>query len=170
MKQYVIMIMMFIMMMGCAPKAFKPEPIKVYKSKHIPEYVYDFSKDAKPQPLKPVYLDAHFKKCDPKKARYLAFSGNEFNKVKHLQKIAKYYKNQLGEHVTLINIYIKTTNSERDYTKLENRKAIKYQELWMLSEDAYRRERWYHKVDNWINRLAVGVMGAGLVYVVLIAL
>lgn len=171
MKKYVIMfIMMFIMMTGCAGKTFKPTPVDVYNPKALTEYVYDYSKDAKPQKLNPIFLDKDFKECTANKARYLAFDSKEFTKIKHLKKIAKYYKDQVGEHVILVNDYIKITNLERENTKLENQKSIKYRELWIQSEEAYRQEKYWHKIDNWINRISSCIMGAGLVYVVIIAL
>ena len=172
MKKYVIMfMMMLIMLTGCySGKAFKPAGVDVYNPKALTEYVYDFSKDEKPQKLIPIFLDANFEECTANEARYLAFDGKEFSKIKHLQKIAKYYKDQVGEHVVLINNYIKIANSEREYTKLENQKLIKYRELWIQSEEAYRQEKWWHKIDNWVNRISSCIMGAGLVYVVVIAL
>jgi len=170
MKKCVNLLLVIVMLLfvGCSHMEYKPTTLPEYKVEKMEPYVYDESKDPRPIPLNPIFLDENFVQCNKEDAKYLAFSNKEFAKIRYLKEIAKYYKDQNSNHVILINDYIRIINLHNEYIKLEEQKSMQYKRLWEDSEKAYQKEKFYHGIDNWINRGINFILGGGLLYVITI--
>lgn len=142
-----ILSMLFI---GCAPTIQKRNFIvKFDKTEH---YNIDLSTIPKPNMIKPIFVDKDFKETSLDNAEYVLLVPKEYNKIAALLKLCKMYKNIIKEQEVLINTDIDTINALKEYIALEQAKSEEYKELWANSEEAYQKERFYHKVDNAINR------------------
>jgi hydrogenase maturation factor HypF (carbamoyltransferase family) len=123
---------------ACAPKEYKP---------FIPPKV-EFEKTEK------YVLD-------------LAFTRDEFKKIMALS--AGYNSQQvlLKDHEALVNTYIAEINALKELVALREQIIEQYIQLYAMSENAYRQERYEHKWDNAENKIVQVLMMAGLVLLML---
>ena len=96
--------------------------------------------------------------------------GKEYAKVGAVVKLAKAYKEIIKEQETLINTDIRIINALKEYIALEQAKAEEYRKLWADSENAYRQEQYYHKLEQALTKGAFGVIVSGLIAALILAL
>lgn len=166
-----------ILFSGCAPsefKPYKPEPINFEKT---PPYSVQeqLDKIQKPEPLKRMYV----KKIDSKtfeivenkdEATHIMLAPSEYAKVGALVKLAKTYKELAIDQEVLINTYIEQINALKELLAMEQKKAEVYRELWVSSENAYRREKWEHDWDNRIHKTGLYGITVGSIIIMLLLL
>lgn len=177
MKKIIAILMIGLFLISCAPPPFKPfQPDKIVFDKTEPYSVQeDLDKIPKPEPLKRMYV----KKLDDKtfevvataeEATNIMLAPSEYAKVGALVKLAKTYKELVLDQETLMNTYIDQINALKELYAMEQRKAEAYRELWISSENAYRREEWEHKWDNRIHKTALYGVTMGSIVVLLLML
>jgi hypothetical protein len=155
---------------ACAPKEYKPFiPPKVEFEK-TEKYVLDLSALQKPDKPNYVALGPDFKPItaeNPGEAKYLAFTRDEFKKIMALS--AGYNSQQvlLKDHEALVNTYIAEINALKELVALREQIIEQYIQLYAMSENAYRQERYEHKWDNAENKIVQVLMMAGLVLLML---
>lgn len=165
-----IITLCLLFFIGCAPKLFVPREIPDIKFEKTESYSVDLSNIPKPDKLKPVFVDSEFKEVTQEEAEYVLLVPKEYAKVGAVVKLAVAYKDIVKEQETLINTNIDVINSLKEYVALEKAKAEEYRNLWADSENAYRQERYRHKVDQAITRGTFGVIVIGLLTALIIAL
>ena len=166
-----ILIVVCLLIVGCAPPAFIPKEMPIVKFEPTPPYQVDLS--TIPKPAKPVHIwmDENFKETSIDKAKYLILTKPEYAKYVSQLQIKGTYKEIVEQQQILINQYIDVINSLKEYVALEQAKAEAYRQLWADSENAYRYERHLHNVDNAIAKGGFTVISVGaLVMAILIAL
>jgi hypothetical protein len=145
------------------------EPLNVTFDPTAP-YELDTSKIPKPEVLKPIFVDENFKEVPIDQAKFIILSTEEYAKIAALLKYAKAYKDISKEQEHLINIYIEMINSLKELVALEQAKAAKYREMWADSENAYRQERYAHRLDNAVNKGILGLISIGSIVALILAL
>ena len=130
----------------------------------------DLTKIPKPSKLRPIFMDVNFKEVSADEASYVVLVPSEYAKIAALLKLAKTYKSIVKEQEVLVNAHIQINNLVKEYLALERAKADEYRTLWADSENAYRQERYYHKVDNAVNKGAMSLISLGAIVAVLLAL
>lgn len=169
---FVLMVMAMLFLGGtiaCAPKSYKPfrpEPIEFEKTE---QYVLDLSKLKKPEKPNYVALDAQMTPVSEsgQPAKYLAFTREEFKKIMALSAAFNDQTEILKQHEELVNVYIDEINALKELVALREQIIQQYVELYALSENAYRQERYEHKWDNAENKIVQILMMAGLVLLML---
>jgi len=177
MKKLIALIIFGLFLVSCAPapfKPFKPEPIEFEKT---PVYSVqeDLDKIPKPEPLKRMYVkklaDKTYEVVTVKEeATHIMLAPAEYAKVGALVKLAKTYKQVALDQEILINSYIEQINALKELLAMEQRKAEVYRELWISSENAYRREKWEHDWDNRFHKAGLYGITIGAVVVMLLLL
>lgn len=154
---------------GCAPKEFVPYKPPEIKFEKTPSYELDLTpiQALKPDKIEPIYVDENFKEVSPEEAKFVVLAPREYAKIAAILKIAKAYKDIAKEQEVLINANINIINSLKEYVALEQAKAEEYRKLWADSENAYRQERYEHKVDNAINKMSFGAVALGVVIAII---
>lgn len=155
---------------GCAPAPYKPfTPPKVEFEK-TPAYVLDLSSLKKPDKPNYVMLDAGMRPItseNPGEAKYLAFSKSEFKKIMALSAAYNDQREMLESHGDLVNVYISEINALKELLAVREQIINQYIELYTMSENAYRQERYEHKWDNAESKIVQILMAAGLVLLML---
>jgi len=152
-RKYIILLLgLFLLVGGCAPSKFKPREIPQLTFNPTPQYSIDLSTIPKPDKLKPIFMNSEFKEVSKDQAEYIVLIPQEYAKVAAVVKLAKAYKGIVKEQEILINTDIQIINSLKEYVALERAKAEEYRNLWIDSENAYRQERYQHKLDQAITR------------------
>jgi hypothetical protein len=169
MGRYLISFLLVVSLISCAPAKFVPKKEIELKFDPTPPYELDLSKIPKPEPIKPIFVDEDFKETEIANAKFVVLVPEEYAKVAALLKLAKAYKEIALEQGTLVNIYINNINSMKELVVLEQVKIEHYRSLWVDSENMFRQELYDHKVDNTINRGALGIITIGAI-IALIAL
>ena len=148
--------------MGCAPKQFIPYEPPAVEFERTPQYEgIDFDSIPKPSKIKPVFVDENFKEVPAEEAKFVLLVPKEYAKVAAVVKLAKTYKQLAQEQEVLINTNVDIINSLKEYVALEQMKAKEYRRLWADSENAYRQERYQHKLDNAINKGVTATIAIG---------
>jgi len=155
---------------ACAPKPFTPAPLPEVKFEPTPNYELDLSNLPKPDKIEPRFLDENFKDVPIEKAKYILLAPKEYAKIAGLLKYAKALKDITEEQKILINTYISQINALKELSETNQAIMELYRQLWVDSENAYRQERHAHKVDNAINRGALGAISIGSLVMLLIAI
>jgi len=154
---------------SCAPAKFTPvEPFNPEFDK-TPSYSLDLDSITKPEKIQPVYVNDEFKEVPPDQAKFVLLVPKEYAKVAALLKLAKAYKEIAKEQEVLVNIHIDTINALKEYIKLEQYKTKAYLEMYANSENAYRQEAYYHRLDNALNKATFATIAIGVI-IALIAL
>lgn len=168
----VVLILIFVLsiLSSCAPAKFTPAPTPKVEFTPTEPYTIDLSNIPKPEMLKPIFMDKDFKETTPDKAVYIVLVPKEYNKIAHLLKLCKAYKEIIKEQEFLVNTHISINNALKEYLELEIQKTESYKALWADSENMYRQERYYHKLDNAVNRGALGVISVGSIIAILLLL
>lgn len=170
-KKLLAIIMVLMLLVSCGPAKFVPVNKEPVKFEATPPYKLNLDEIIKPGKPKHVLMDENFKAVkDPSKAKYVVYTKNEFAKIVAHLEIRKAYKDITVEQEILINNYINIINSLKEYVALEQMKSDQYRELWADSENAYRQERYDHKMDNYFHRGVIGVMGFGALLILILAL
>lgn len=170
---FVVVLILFLVLSvlsSCAPAKFTPAPTPKVEFTPTERYVIDLSVIPKPEVLKPRFVDKDFKETTPDKAVYIGLDSKEYAKVAALVKICKAYKEIIKEQEFLVNTHIDINNALKEYLELEIQKNEAYKALWADSENMYRQERYYHKLDNVVNRGALGVISVGSIIAILLLL
>jgi hypothetical protein len=177
MKKIIALILLALFVVSCAPaefKPFKPDPIIFNKTEpySIQEYLNSLPK---PEPLQRIYVkkidDTTYQTVQNKEeATHIMLAPKEYAKVGAVVKLAATYKELAIDQEKLINTYISQINALKELLAMEQKKTEMYRELWIGSENAYRYERWEHKVDNTINKAGLyGVtMGSILIFLLML--
>jgi len=167
---FIVLVGMFFLSAGCAPPKFIPKEPFQAKFEPTAKYELDLSKLPKPDKLKPMFMDENFKEVPMDQAKYIVLIPEEFAKIAALVKLAKAYKGIAEEQANLINIRIELINALKEYLAIEQAKANEYRQLWADSENAYRQERYSHKLDNAINKGMFGAISLGAIMALILAL
>ena len=170
MGRLVVIIILILSLAGCAPAVFVPRELSKTEFKPTPVYSIDLTKIPKPDKLRPIFMDADFNEVGPEEASYVVLAPSEYAKVAALLKLCKTYKAIVKEQEILVNAHIQIINSLKEYTALERAKADEYRTLWADSENAYRQERYYHKMDNAVNRGTMALISLGAVVAIVLML
>lgn len=163
MGRYIITLLLALSLISCAPAKFVPQKSLDIKFDKTPEYKLDLTKIPKPDPLKPMFVDENFEETDSANARYIVLTPNEYAKIAALVKLTIAYKEISKEQEALVNSYIRNINSLKELVELDQIKIQQYRELWVDSENMFRQEVYDHKVDNAINRGALGIITIGAI-------
>lgn len=167
----IILILLSFIVVGCAPAPFiAKEPFQV---KFDPTLKYEVDLSGIIQPDKPVkiWVDEKFNVVENSKdAKYLLLTQKEYAKYVAQLQIKETYKEIIKQQEILINTYIDQINALKEYISLEQAKAQSYRELWVDSENAYRQERYDHKMDSLINKGVTGAISLGALVLLILAL
>ena len=166
-KYLTIFFMSLFLLSSCAPKEFRPQKPETIQFEKEEPYSIDLNQIAKPDKLMPTYLDENFEQVSVDQAKYILLTPKEYAKIAAILKICSTYKEIINEQTKLINIEIEKSNGVKEYIMLEQRKRDGYYELWVISENAYRQEKYYHDVDRYSNYF---LFGGITIIVLLIAL
>lgn len=177
MKNLLALLIIGFFIVSCAPqpfKPFKPEPIK-FEPTAAYSVQEELDKLPKPEPIKRMYV----KKIDETNYQIVATKGeashvmlapSEFAKVGAVVKLAVAYKELTLDQEKLVNTYIEQINALKELLAMEQRKSEVYRELWISSENAYRREKWEHDWDNRLHKAGLYGITIGAVVVMLLLL
>ena len=176
MKRILLLILIGIFIVSCAPapfKPFKPEPIAFEET--MPYSVQeDLDKIPKPDPIKRMYVkkidDTSYQIVEKAEATHVMLAPSEFAKVGAVVKIAIAYKELAIDQEALVNTYIEQINALKELYAMEQRKSEVYRELWISSENAYRHEKWEHDWDNRLHKTGLYAITIGAVVVMLLLL
>lgn len=170
MRKYLsLTLSLLFILTSCAPATFVPREMPQLQFEKTPYYHVDLSNIPKPEAIKPIYVDENFEQTTPDKAKYVLLTAEEYAKIGALLKLCKAYKQVIQQQEVIINSHVDIINSLKEFVELERLKAKEYQNLWADSENAYRHEQYYHKLDNAINKGTFGLLSLGVI-VALIAL
>jgi hypothetical protein len=170
MKKVLLLIAAFAMLVSCAPATFKPFVAPEVKFEATTPYVLDLSELKKPGKPNYVALDAMMRPItseNPGEAKYLAFSKSEFKKIMALSAGYNDQQKLLESHEDLVNVYISEVNALKELVALREQIIKQYIELYAMSENAYRQERYEHKWDNAESKIVQILMAAGLIFLML---
>lgn len=171
MRHLILSFFLVFLLASCAPRQFVPREIPALDFEKTPPYEIDLSKFPKPAMIDPWYMDGGMEPTsDPDEAAYVVLVPKEYAKIEALLRILKGYKDTIKEQEVLINADIRIINSLKEFLELERQKLELYRELWADSENLYRQERYYHTLDNVINRGALGVITVGSIVLFVLAL
>lgn len=172
MREKLASLFLCFVLMSCAPKAFVPQKVSEIRFEKTPLYEgVDFSKFPKPTEIQPLFMNESMELIDnPDNAAYIVLAPNEYAKIEALLRLLKAYKETIKEQTVLINADIRIINSLKEFIELERQKVQVYQELWADSETLYRQEKYYHLLDNAVNRAALGAITIGSVVLFVLAL
>lgn len=168
-KCFAVLMVSLFLFANCAPKEFTPYKPPEIKFEKTPYYELDLTaiQALKPDKIEPIYVDEDFKEVPKEEAKFVVLAPSEYAKIAAILKIAKAYKDIAKEQEILINANINIINSLKEYVALEQAKAEEYRKLWADSENAYRQERYEHKLDNAINKGLFGVLAVGAIIAII---
>lgn len=163
--------------MSCAPapfKPFKPDPI-TFEQTALYSVQNELDKIPKPEPIKRMYVKkvdetTYEIVADKAEATHIMLAPSEYAKVGAVVKLAKTYKELAIDQEALVNTYIEQINALKELYAMEQRKSEVYRELWISSENAYRREKWEHDWDNRLHKAGLYGITIGAVVVMLLLL
>ena len=154
---------------GCSPAKFSARiPEKIIPEK-IEEYKIDLSSIPKPEPVVRRYAAVAedgglVYVSTPDSASVFVLESKEYTKINALKELALTYKGIIGHQEDLVNNQIEIRNSLEELLALEREATIIMVRLWEDSENAYREEKYYHTIDNLINRGSLYVVLFGSIY------
>jgi hypothetical protein len=152
-----------ICLISCSPRPFKPYDTPNIIFDKVPPYSIDLENITKPEKIQSIYVDENFKEVPPEKAKYILLVPKEYSKIPALLRLCQEYKDIIKEQEKLINIGIDKENALHEFIVLEQQKKDKYKELWAISEDSYRQEKYYNSIDKYSMYLIVGGMVVALI-------
>lgn len=163
----ILTIYMSLSNMACAPKAIMPRQLPKLEIEKVEPYSIDLSNIKKPDPIKPIFVDEEFNETNVDDAKYIVLLPSDYAKIASVLKLAKAYKEIIKEQEILINSKIDTINALREYLELERMKTQEYVNLWADAETAYRREQYYHNLDNVINKGSFVTLALGIIVAII---
>ena len=162
------LILMFSLTYGCAPSQYKPYVPPKVEFEQTEKYVLDLSALQKPDKPNYVALDKDLKPVTADtEVKFLAFTRDEFKKIMALSVAYNAQRELLVDHEALVNVYISEINALKELVALREQIILQYIELYAMSENAYRQERYEHKWDNAENKIVQVLMLAGIVLLML---
>jgi len=171
MRKFIITLVCIIALLyGCAPSEYKPYVPPKVEFEKTEKYILDLSALQKPDKPNYVALDKDFQPVtaeNPGQAAYLAFTRDEFKKIMALSASYNAQRELLTDHEDLVNVYIAEINALKELVALREQIILQYIELYAMSENAYRQERYEHKWDNAENKIVQVLMMAGIVLLML---
>jgi hypothetical protein len=170
MKKILTLIAALVLLISCAPAPYKPFVPPEIKFEKTQPYVLDLSALKKPGKPSYVALDANMKPItaeNPGTAKYLVFTKAEFKKIMALSAAYNDQQEILQSHEDLVNVYISEINALKELVALREQIIKQYIELYAMSENAYRQERYEHKWDNAESKIVQILMAAGLIFLML---
>lgn len=168
-KLICLMLCTAFILCSCAPAKFIPREMSKLNFEKTPYYNVNLSNIPKPEAIKPIYVDENFEQATPDKAKFVLLTSEEYAKIGGLLKLCKVYKDIIKQQEVIVNNHVDIINSLKEFVELERMKAKEYQSLYADSENAYRSEQYYHKLDNAINKGTFSLLSLGII-VALIAL
>ena len=165
-RNLIIIFFICILTVGCYSKKFEPYSEKDLSFEKQKPYVIDLDSIKKPEKINCQYLDDNYNEVSEDEATYVLLNPEEYSKIGSLLILCKTYKDIIKEQENIININIDKQNMLYDFIILEQEKKNKYKELWAISEDSYRQE----KFKNSIDRYSLYFISSGLLIALLIAL
>ncbi len=170
MKAIFLTLMLFAV--SCAPGEFKPFIPPQIKIEPTPAYEFDVSKElVKPDKPNTIFLDKDFNITkDKNKSKYVVFTANEFSKIVALNRLYEAQVEIIDDHVRLVNVHIEIANALKELLALKDAEIKEYLALWTNAENAYRQERYRHKVDNAINKTGIYLVTIGSIILLAIGL
>ena len=177
MKKLIAILLIGFFIVSCAPPPFRPYKPEVIKFDETPKYSVQEELDSlpKPEPIKRMYVkkitdQTYEVVVDKVDATHIMMAPAEYAKVGAIVKLVVAYKGVAIDQEALINTYIDQINALKELLAMEQRKSEVYRELWISSEDAYRREKWEHDWDNRIHKTALYGITVGSIVVLLLLL
>jgi len=165
----IVLCLVLSLVISCAPKEFTPyQPPEIKFEKTLPYELDTTAVDAlKPEKIKPIYVNEEFQEVPKEEAKFVVLAPSEYAKIAAILKIAKAYKDVAKEQEVLINTHINIINSLKEFVALEQAKTRAALELYGYSENAYRQERYDHKLDNAINKMSFGAIALGVIIAII---
>ena len=160
-----------VVTVSCAPREVKPMQLTEIKFEKTPRI--EANLDDIPDPGKPnvLYMDENGQIItDPAKAKFVAFSKEDFAKVVANLKLKKAYKDLYLTNVELTNQYIDTLNHLKRLVEKDQQLIQLLNERQAYFENQYRQEAYDHKMDNLYHRSIIGAMGIGAIIIAILAL
>jgi hypothetical protein len=168
--KYTLLISFLVLFVGCATIPEIDKPIQELSFEPEEEYVLDVSDVPQIDPPDFVFLrqDEYGKLIifDPDEepefeAVAVAFPVDQLNRIEAMLTLKDMYKDISREQEALINIDRQRLQAYKEYLMIERQSRILERELRLAAEDAYRKERRDHRIDNIIHRttLVVTVVG-----------
>jgi len=172
MKKVLISLLLgaLILSFGCAPAQFVPREPLIVEFEPTPPYSIDLSQIPKPDKIKPIFVDENFQEVPIEQAKFIVLAPSDYAKIAALLKYARAHKDIVKEQEILLNVHIDIINSLKEYVALEQAKAEEYRQLWADSENAYRQERYAHRLDNAVNKGIFGAISLGAIIALILAL
>jgi hypothetical protein len=158
-------------LVSCAPREVKPmvlTPIKFEKTQPIPNEL-----DSIPDPGKPntLMLDSNGQvTTDPAKAKYVAFTKEDFPKVVANLKLKQTYKEMYEGTLAVANQQVMTLNHLKELLAQDQQLIQLLNERQTYFENQYRQEVYDHRWDNVYHRSVIGVMGIGAIVIAILAM
>jgi hypothetical protein len=177
MRLFIVVIL--FLLPSCTPAKFQPFiPPTIEFESTVPYSIKENIESLpKPEKLKKIWVKAVevdgnrvFVNTSSKEGTHLLLTKNEYAKVGVLVKRSIALKEIALEQENLINFYIDQLNSVKSLFALESKKSSHYRELWVASENAFRKEKAQHKLDNWINRVSMYLITVGSIIVLILAI
>ncbi len=171
-KILVLVMCWYLLFINSGCSALDPKPFDPYKPPNIKfeeTAPYELAERIK-MPTKPalIYLDANYKVTkDKKQVKYFAMTHKEWKKIEALLIGFKARGKVINEQANLVNIHIAEINELKKLIALKEASRDEYIALLVNAENAYRSEKAYHMLDNFINKTIIVLLGAGLVLIAL---
>lgn len=156
---------------SCAPREVKPMQLTEIKFEKTPKLESDL--DSIPDPGKPkvLFIDENGQLTeDASKAKYVAFSREDYPKVVANLKLKETYKQLYLTNIEVANQYIDTLNHLKDLIEKDQQLIQLLNERQAYFENQYRQEAYDHKMDNIYHQSIIGIMGIGAVLIAILAL
>jgi len=161
-KLFYLLIFFIFFICSCAPAKFEAKEMSELKFEKTPQYNINLDDIPKPSKIQRQFLNGDFKLTkNIDEAKYVLLVPKEYAKIEALLDIIIAYKKIIKEQEVLINSDINIINSLKEFVELERLKAKEYRNLWVDSENAYREERYLHKMDNAINKGTLSLISIG---------
>lgn len=164
-----VMLSVALLVSGCATKSPLDRPLPQFELRPEETYVLDTSKIPDIDPPTFIYLakdsSGKYVVLDENSTiepELVAIPANEIYKLEAMLEVKNMYIDIAREQEALINIERNKTQALKEILTLERESRMLERELRIDLEEAYRRERRDHRIDNLINRgtLIFTVIGA----------
>lgn len=165
------MVVCCLFLIGCGPALVEKKELQPLQFDKMEEYQVSLDDIPKPDKIKRIYLTEKYDITeDPSEASFILLTPEEYAKVEALLDVIIAYKDVIHKQEYLVNTNVKIINTLREYLALERQKAQAYRDMWVDSENAYRQEKYDHRMDNAINRGAISAISIGSVLAILLLL
>lgn len=171
MKKIICAVICCLFLIGCGPTLVEKKELQPLQFDKMEEYKVNIDDIPKPDKIKRIYLTENYDITeDPSEASFILLTPEEYAKVEALLDVIIAYKDVINKQEYLVNTNVKIINTLREYLALERQKAQAYRDMWVDSENAYRQEKYDHRMDNAINRGSISAISIGSVLAILLLL